>query len=161
MVAKGPSIGKPELQRLFGEARTMQAILGVFRFFYERMALIKKQFARCDLIMPPRIHFEVLGRLLMAILYERYPTTEKILKLSVLLGITEEIAAQLIVFPYYLESLRHISPKLFRSSRHRKELSMSLTELLSDLEDEMEEEEEEKKKKKKKHAPPSQKDTIE
>ncbi|MCB1107233.1 MAG: hypothetical protein KDK76_03970 [Chlamydiia bacterium] len=143
MKAKGPSISRAELQRLFGEARTMQAILGVFRFFFSRMKLIKGQFDRYDLTMPSRINFEVLARLLMKLLDERYPTPDKILKLSFVLGIAEELAAQVVIYTQYRDAMRHISPKLFKSERHRQELLMALMETLSDLEDELNEEEEE------------------
>ena len=101
MKAKGPSISRAELQRLFGEARTMQAILGVFRFFFGRMKMMKGQFDRYDLTMPSRINFEVLARLLMKLVQERYPTPDKVLKLAFALGIAEELAAQVVVFTQY------------------------------------------------------------
>lgn len=143
MKSKGPSISKAELQRLFGEARNMQAILGVFRFFFARMKLIKGQFDRYDLAMPSRINFEVLSKLLMKLLQERYPSPDKIIKLSFVLGISEEVAAQIVIFTQYRDALRHISPNLFKSERHRQDLLMTMIETLSDLEDEMEDEEEE------------------
>ena len=143
MKAKGPSISKAELHRLFTEARTMQAILGVFRFFFARMALIKKQFDRYDLTFPSRLNFEMLARILMQLLQERYPSPDKILKLGFVLGISEELAAQIVIFTQYRDALRHISPKLFKSERHRQDLMLTIIETLSDLEDEMEEEEEE------------------
>jgi len=143
MKAKGPSISRAELQRLFGEARSMQAILGVFRFFFGRMKMIKGQFDRYDLTMPSRINFEVLARLLMKLLQERYPTPDKILKLSFTLGIAEELAAQVVVYTQYRDAMRHVSPKLFKSERHRQEILMALMETLSDLEDELNNEEEE------------------
>ncbi len=37
--------------------------------------------------------------------------------------------------------MRHISPKLFKSERHRQDLMMTIMEALSDLEEEAEEEE--------------------
>lgn len=143
MKAKGPSISRAELQRLFGEARTMQAILGVFRFFFSRMKMIKGQFDRYDLTMPSRINFEVLARLLMKLIEERYPTPDKILKQAFVLGIAEELAAQVIIYTQYRDAMRHLSPKLFKSERHRQEVLMALMETLSDLEDELNEEDEE------------------
>lgn len=141
--AKGASIPRSELQRLFSEARTMQAILGLFRFFYKRMKLIKRLFDRADLVMPRHLTFEKLAELLMKVLQERYPSPEKILKLATTLGISEEIAAQIIVFTQYRDAMRHLSPKLFFSERHRQEFLMALMEAISDLDDELEEEEEE------------------
>ncbi|MEM7174594.1 MAG: HrpJ domain-containing protein [Chlamydiota bacterium] len=141
--AKGSSISRSELQRLFSEARTMQAILGLFRFFHARMRVIKKLFDREDLVMPMQLNFEKLAQLLMELLQERYPSNTKILKLAFTLGISEELAAQIIVFTQYRDAMRHISPKLFFSERHRQEMLMTLMETLSDLEDELEDEEEE------------------
>lgn len=141
--AKGSSISHAELQRLFSEARSMQAILGIFRFFYARMGLVKKEFERQDLVLPSRITFELLARLLMKLLQERYPSPDKVLKLAFILGIAEEVAAQIIIFTQYRDAMRHISPKFFKSERHRQDLLMTIMEALSDLEDEFEEEEEE------------------
>lgn len=143
MKAKGPSISRAELERLFGETRTMQAILGVFRFFFGRMKMIKGQFDRYDLTMPSRINFEVLARLLMKLIEERYPTPDKILKQAFVLGIAEELAAQVIIYTQYRDAMRHLSPKLFKSERHRQEVLTALMETLSDLEDELNEDEEE------------------
>ena len=105
--------------------------------------MIKGQFDRYDLTMPSRINFEVLARLLMKLLQERYPTPDKILKFSFTLGIAEELAAQVVVFTQYRDAMRHVSPKLFKSERHRQEILMALMETLSDLEDELNDEEEE------------------
>jgi len=138
--SKGPSISRAELQRLCTETRTMQAILGVFRFFFARMGLIKSQFNRDELTLPSRVNFEALARLLMKLLQERYPSPDKILKLAFVLGISEEVAAQIIIFTQYRDALRHISPKLFKSERHRQDLMMTIMETLSDLEEEVEEE---------------------
>ena len=140
MKSKGPSISRQELQRLFGEARNMQAILGVFRFFFSRMKLLKGQFSRSGLSLPGRINFESLAKLLMELLKERYPSSNKILQLAYTLGISEEVAAQIIIFTQYRDAMRHISPKLFKSERHRQELLLTLIETLSDLEDELDEE---------------------
>ncbi|NGX50367.1 MAG: hypothetical protein K1060chlam2_00212 [Chlamydiae bacterium] len=157
MKAKGPSITRAELQRLFGQARTMQAILGLFRFFYSRMKMIKGQFNRFDLAIPSRLNFDVLARLLMSLLQERYPTPDKILKLAFILGIAEELAAQIIIFSQYRDAMRNISPKLFKSERHRQEVLLALMETLSDLEDEIDYQDEDEA-----SPPPRQpKDTIE
>lgn len=160
--AKGPSISRAELQRLCEEARTMQAILGLFRFFYSRMSLIKNQFDRAALVIPRLVNFDVLSRLLMVLLQERYPTTQKVIKLASALEIAEEVAAQIIVFTQYRDAMRNISPRLFKSERHRQEVLLSLIETLSDLEDEEEEKEKEKGKEGKKEPFPHQKrDTLE
>lgn len=142
MKMKGASISRAELQRLFGEARTMQAILGLFRFFFSRMRLVKAQFKKFDLTLPVRLNFEMLAKVLMKLLEERYPSSDRVRKLAVLLGISEEVVAQIIILTQYRDALRHLSPKLFQSERHRQDLLAILIETLSDLEDEWEEEQE-------------------
>lgn len=48
MKAKGPSIPRGELSNLIAEVRTLQAIMGVYRFFKGRMDLVAKQFNHAD-----------------------------------------------------------------------------------------------------------------
>ncbi len=146
MKAKGPSISKAELQRMFTETRTMQAFLGLFRFFQKRMKLIDQMFDDEDLRRPNRVTFELLAKILMQLLRERYPSVDKVLRLAYSLGISEEVIAQIIVFSQYRDALRELSPKLFKSERHRQDLMAALLEALSDLEDTLEEEEEEEEK---------------
>ena len=107
------------------------------------MKLIKGQFGRFGLSMPGRVNFEALAKLLMELLQERYPSSNKILQLAYTLGISEELAAQIIILTQYRDAMRHISPKLFKSERHRQELLLALMETLSDLEDDFNEEDEE------------------
>ena len=105
------------------------------------MKMIKKLFDQKDLTLPSRINFESLARLLMKLLEERYPSPDKVLKFSFSLGIAEEFAAQVIIYTQYRDAMRNISPKLFKSERHRQEVLMALIETLSDLEDAIDEEE--------------------
>ncbi len=142
MKSKGPSISKGELQRLFTETRSMQAILSVYRFFYGRMALIQGAFTRADLTLPMRITFDLLSKLYVKLLAERYPTPDKVLRLASLLGISEEILAQVIIYTQFRDAVRATSPKLFRNDRHRQDLLMTLIETISELDDLLEEEEE-------------------
>lgn len=143
MKAKGPSISRPELQRLFSETRTMQAILGVYRFFYSRMNLVQAEFKRCDLTMPPTINFQNLSKAFMNVLKERYPSAQRILTFASMLGISEEVLAKIIVFNQLRDALRNVSPKLFKSEQHRQDVLMTFIETLSELEDELEDEDEE------------------
>lgn len=75
---------------------------------------------------------------------------EKILQTARLLGISEEVIAQIIVFTQMREALRHISPRYYRNPKHREELSQAFFSALDELEDQLEEENEETEKKKKK-----------
>lgn len=142
MKAKGPSISRGELERLFTESRIMQAFEGLYKFFQKRIKLIEGQFEMEDLAMPPSLTFEVLAKQLMQLLKERYPSSAKILQMAMALGISSEIIAQLIVFTQYRDAMRNISPRLFKSERHRQELLNAILEALGDLDEMLEEENE-------------------
>ena len=146
--SKGPSIPKAELQRLFSEARTMQAILGVYRFFRGRMGPIKRTLSLKGFILPNRLNFELLSKLYVKFLQERYPNTAKLLQFSGTLGISEELAAQIVIYAQMKEGLRQTSPKLFRNEKHRHDLMAVYLDALEELEDALEEEEEEEEEKK-------------
>jgi type III secretion protein W len=147
--SKGPSIPREELQKYLTETRNMQAILGVYRYFFSRMRLIASSFDRQGLMLPSHINFETLSRLFMRFIQERYPSVDKALLLSQHLGITGEELAQLIIYLQYRDAMRQVAPRLFRDERHRQELLMCFMETLEDLEEKLEEEDNNKKKKKK------------
>lgn len=146
--SKGPSISSIELQRLMTEVRTMQAILGVYRFFYIRMALITSAFLREQITLPKQLTFELLAKQFVKLIAERYPSPDKILRLAAILGIGEEIVAQIIIFTQFRDALRGTSPRLFKSDKHRQDLLMTLIETISELDDLLEEEGEEEEEEK-------------
>lgn len=143
MKAKGPSIQRGELKRLLDETRSMQGILGVFRFFQSRMRLMTREFSSYNLIVPSRLDFEIISRLFVKILSERFMNPDKILQTAKLLGIAEEAAAQMIVYSQMRDAIKQIAPKYFRDLRHRDEILKAFIDTIDKLEDQMEEEEEE------------------
>lgn len=147
--SKGPSIPRGELKRLIDETRSLQGVLGVFRFFQSRMRLMHRQFASYDLLFPPRIDFEALARLFVKILAERYLNPDKIQQTAKFLGLEEEEAAQIVVFTQMREALRQIAPRYFRDARHRDEQLKAYIDLIDRLEDKLEEEAEKEEKEKK------------
>jgi type III secretion protein W len=143
MKSKGPSIARAELQMLFNETRSMQAILGIYRFFQSRMNLISKEFERNSLVLPGALNFDILAKQFVKMVAERYPSIDKILKLSTLLGLGDNILAQIIVFTQFRDALRQVSLRLFKSEKQRQDLLLTLLDALSDLEDELDEEDDE------------------
>lgn len=141
--AKGPSIPRGELKRLFDETRSMQGILGVFRFFQSRMRLLQREFISYDLMLPSRIDFELLARIFIKLLAERFLSPDKILQTGRIMGISEEAAAQMIIFSQMRDAIKQVAPKYFRNARHRDEISKAFIDTIDALEDRMEEEEEE------------------
>ncbi|NGX46257.1 MAG: hypothetical protein K940chlam2_01445 [Chlamydiae bacterium] len=140
---KGPSISRPELQRLMTEARNLQAILWVYRFFQGRMDLLGSAFERNGMFMPSQITFEYLARLFVQFLRERYPSMDKVFQLGLKLGLSYDELSQIVVFGQMRDAVRGVAPRLFRSNQHRHDVLMSFIEALEELEDRLEEEEEE------------------
>lgn len=143
--AKGPSISRGELKRLIDETRSMQGILGVFRFFQSRMRLIQREFSSYNLVVPNRLDFEIIARIFVKIISERFMNPDKVLQTSKLLGISEEAAAQMVIYSQMRDAIKQIAPKYFRDPRHREEILRALIDTIEKLEDQMEEEEEEDK----------------
>jgi len=140
MKSKGPSIPRGQLHTLMTETRTLQAILGVYRFFAGRMKLMQRLFAKEGIKLPQRLDFEIMSKQFMALCSERYPSSDKVLKQAKGLGINKWIIAQIIVFSQMRDAIRQVAMnQIFRSLQHRDELYEAIIEALEDLEDEWEE----------------------
>lgn len=141
--SKGSSISHAELKRLIDEIRSLQGILGVYRFFQSRMGLMNNQFSRQGLLFPPRLDFELLARLFIKMLAERYMNPEKILQTARLLGVDDEVTAQIIIYTQMRDAVKQVAPRYYRNLQHRDELLKAFISALEELEDDLEEEEEE------------------
>lgn len=140
--AKGPSISRIELTHLMEEIRIIQAILGVFLFFYSRMQLLTQQFEMYQIPMPPFIHFEALARSYLQLLQERYLSPERIYALGKKFNLGENALAQVILYTQFRDAVRQVAPRLYRSQKHKEDVLKALIEALEELEEEEEEEEE-------------------
>ncbi len=141
--AKGPSIARGELYRLMTEARTLQSILQIYRFFQGREAIIARLMAQSGYVPPEELDFQTLARTFVDLVDERYPSAAKIFALARQLGISEEVAAQIIIISQFRDAIRQVAPRIYRSLQHRYELLMAIIEALEELEDQLEELEEE------------------
>lgn len=140
--SKGPSISRSELSKLMEDTRNLQAILGIYRFFKERMNMIISQFGSYHISLPPRVTFELLAKLFLKLLSERYLSPDKILQLARLLGIKEEVAAQIIIFTQMRDAVRQVAPRLYRNQKHKQDALNVIIEALEELEEEYSEGEE-------------------
>lgn len=141
--SKGPSIPPGELHNLMTEVRNLLAILWVYRFFKGRMDLIEGAFHRAGMLLPQRITFELMAKMFVQFLLERYPSMDKVFQLSLKMGISAEVLAQIIILTQMRDAVRGVAPKLFRSEQHRHDVLMSFIEALEELEEQMEGKEEE------------------
>lgn len=150
MKSKGPSISRGELHRLMSETRTLQAVLGIYRFFKSRTNLIASAFQRQGLTLPSRLGFELLSKHFIKLVQERYPSADKALLLALEMGIAAEIEAQLIIYAQLRDAVRQVAPRLYRSDKHRQDVLMMFINALEELDERIEEEEKEREEKKKK-----------
>lgn len=135
--AKGSSIEKGELVNLLTEAKSMQAILGVYRFFKSRMRLILSSFERDDLELPSRVNFESLSKLFVKLLLERFPSADKVFQIGIQMGLDDHLLAELIIFSQMRDAIRQVSPRLFKSEQHRQETLTIFLEVLEKIEDDL------------------------
>jgi type III secretion protein W len=141
--AQGSSIEKGMLHRLLTETRSLQAILGIYRFFKGRMGLMATLFGQNGLDMPPELNFEQMSKQFMSLCSERYPNADKVKERAVRLGIERWIIAKIIALTQFRDAIREVAlHKIYRSLQHRDELYLAIIEALEDLEDELEELEE-------------------
>lgn len=143
MKSKGPSIDRGELHRLFTETRTLQAILGVYRFFRSRMNLLTSQFTKNGIDLPKELSFESMAKEFMSLASERYPSSDKVLQRAVRLGLERWILAKIIALSQFRDAVREVAMnKIYKNLQHRDDLYLAILEALEDLEDELEEQEE-------------------
>lgn len=147
--SKGPSIQQAELMRLMTETRNLQSILWVYLFFKGRMGLLRSLFEQYGLPFAEKLSFERLAKEFIKLVEERYPSAMKLLKQAENLGLMDDIA-KIIVFMQYRDAIRGLSPRLYKSLRHRQDLLLVILETLDELEEREEEEEEKIEKEKKK-----------
>lgn len=143
MKSKGPSISRAFLQRLITETRSLQAILGVYRFFKLRMRLVQSLFEKEDLPLPAQLSFELLAKQFMSLAADRYPSADKVLQSANKLGIEKWLIAKIIVFSQMRDAVREVAVnQIYQTFQHRDEVYMALIEALENLEDELEDQEE-------------------
>lgn len=143
MKATGPSIPKGLLHRLFTETRSLQAILGVYRFFLGRMPLVTKMMKEQEIPLPDELTFESISKQFMTLSADRYPTSAKVLQQAVKLGIEKWIIAKIIVFSQMRDAIRQVAMnQIYKTLQHRDELYMCILEALEDLEDQLDDLEE-------------------
>lgn len=138
MKSKGPSIPKGQLHRLFNETRSLQAILGVYKFFRGRMRLVEKQFKEQNLPMPAELTFESIAKQFMSLVSERYPSSARVLQTASKLGIEGQIIAMIITFSQMRDGVREVAMNhIFKGVQHRDELYVAILETLDDLEEKL------------------------
>ncbi len=138
--SKGPSIQEAELMLLMTETRNLQSILWVFLFFRGRLGLIRSLFSQYGAEGEEELSFEKLAKEFIKLVEERYPSVMKLMKQVENLGMVDD-TSKIIVLLQYRDAIRGLSPRLYKSLRHRQDLLLVILETLEELEDQDEEEE--------------------
>lgn len=141
MKSKGPSIPQAELMKLMSEMRDLQSILWIYLFFKERMKLLRNLYKRHEMTYPESLSFERLAKAFMKLVKERYPSVLKTIKTAEELGLYDD-DEKVLVIAQFRDAIRGLSPRVYKSVKHRQDLLMALLETLDQLEWEEEEEEE-------------------
>ena len=132
----GPSIQPGLLNALLKEVRSLQAGLGMQKFFMKRMKLLEFLFAKNGLPLPPELTFESLTRQFISLLQERYPSPDKVLQLAQKLGIGKETLAKIYTLCQMRDGVREIALHIFyKSVQHRDEVYTSILDALETLEE--------------------------
>ncbi|MCC5832461.1 MAG: type III secretion system gatekeeper subunit SctW [Chlamydiales bacterium] len=140
--SKGPSIQQAELMRLMTETRNLQSILWVYLFFKSRMRLIRSLYKAYGLDYEEILTFEMLAKQFIKLVEERYPSVLKLLKQLEKFGSLDDLE-KIIVLMQYRDAVRQLSPRLYKSLRHRQDLLLVILEALEEMEERTAEEDEE------------------
>lgn len=144
--SKGPSIQHAELMRLMTETRNLQSILWVYLFFKGRMGLLRSLFEQYGCSFSEKLSFDFLAKEFIKLVEEKYPSVMKLLKQIGKFGPLDDVS-KIIILMQYRDAIRGLSPRLYKSLRHRQDLLLVILETLEELEEREEEEKEEKDKK--------------
>ncbi len=139
--SKGPSIQPAELIRLMTETRNLQSILWVYLFYKSRMRMIRSLYKSYGLDFHEAITFEKLAQQFIHLVEERYPSVLKLLKQLEKFGPLDDLE-KIIVLMQYRDGIRQLSPRLYKSIRHRQDLLLVILESLEELEERTAEEDE-------------------
>jgi len=140
--SKGPSIQQAELMRLMTETRNLQSILWVYLFFKSRMKMIRALYNAYGLDYDEVLTFEMLAKQFIKLVEERYPSVLKLLKQLEKFGSLDDLE-KIIVLMQYRDGIRQLSPRLYKSLRHRQDLLLVILESLEELEERTTEDEDE------------------
>lgn len=138
--SKGPSIQQAELMRLMTDTRNLQSVLWVYLFFKARMGLLRSLFEQYGLPFSEKLSFERLAKEFIKLVEERYPSVMKLLKQAEQLGLLDDVA-KILILMQYRDAIRGLSPRLYKSMRHRQDLLLVILETLEELEEREENEE--------------------
>lgn len=99
-------------------------------------------FERAGMLLPSYLNFEMLAKMFVQFLRERYPSMDKVFQLSLKMGVSANLLAQIILFTQMRDAVRGVAPKMFRTEQHRHDVLMSFIEAIEELDEQLEEEEE-------------------
>jgi type III secretion protein W len=141
--SKGPSIQEAELQMLMKELKNLQSILWVYLFFKKRLRLMRSMYKKYGMEAEEEdFDFEEIAKNFMQVVEDRYPSVLKILKQAEKMGLTQ-LEEKIVLLTQYRDATRQLSPRLYKSLKHKQDLVTALLEALEELDEQLEQEYEE------------------
>jgi len=104
------------------------------------MNIVFRGFDKNDLYFPKQLSFEMMAKLFMELIEDRYPSAVKVVKLAKQMGVDDEIIAQVILFTQFRDAIRNVAPKLYRNTQHKQELLNAYMDALEELDEALERE---------------------
>jgi type III secretion protein W len=134
----GPSMPKGQIHNTFQVVRSLQMILGVYRFFKTREGLVASMYKEIALPVPPQLNFESLSKAFMSIAADRYPTADRVLRQTQTLG-AKGIEEKIITITQFRDAVPEVATEqIFRSVNHKHEVTGAIIGALEGLEDQLE-----------------------
>ena len=89
---------------------------------------------------PEQLTIENFSKAFMTLAKERYPTSERILKLAGDLGIEkDEVEAKILLFTQFRDMIKAVDPeRIFETLQHRDEIYEAILDTLEELEEQLE-----------------------
>ncbi len=133
--SEGPSIEKEKLLRLMQGVKDLESILAIYMHFQDSIPLMRRQYAELGASYPENIQFEILTKAFMNIVYDRYPTKDKVMKAVEQLGIGTD-PEKVIFLSRFRDAIRNVSPRLYQNNDHPQKLNLAFISALEQLEEE-------------------------
>jgi type III secretion protein W len=141
--SKGPSIQEAELQMLMKELKNLQSILWIYLYFKKRLSLMRSMYRRYQMVWEEEDHdFEEIAKNFIAVVEDRYPSVLKVLRQIEKMGYTN-LEEKIIMLTQYRDATRQLSPRLYKSMKHKQDLITALMESVEELDELLEQKYEE------------------
>ena len=119
---------------LMTEIKKLQLILGVYRFFENRMDLLYDFFDRYELDYPETLTFQNIARTFVTLSKDHYPNSQKVLSLDKSFGL-EDLLGFMMVLTQMRDAVRNVSSRLFYTIKHKQDILNAYMEAIEQIDE--------------------------